>query len=83
DYASFHAASAGIDGGFYKADSHDSLPKVAPLIVVYSRNLKETEKAIVAAGGSIAVPAFSFPGGYRFHFADGFGDVLAVWSEEA
>ncbi len=33
DYASFHAASAGIDGGFYKADPHDPLPKVAPLIV--------------------------------------------------
>ena len=83
DYASFHAASAGIDGGFYKADPHDPLPKVAPLVVLYSGNLKETEKAIVAAGGSIAVPAFSFPGGYRFHFADGFGNVLAVWSEEA
>jgi uncharacterized protein len=83
DYASFHAASAGIDGGFYKVDPHDQLPKVAPLIVFYSQNLKATEKAIVAAGGSIVVPTFAFPGGHRFHFSDGLGNTLAVWSEEA
>ncbi len=83
DYASFHAATAGIDGGFYKADPHDSLPKVAPLIVLYSGNLKETENAITAAGGKIVQPTFSFPGGHRFHFSDGQGNVLAVWSEQA
>jgi len=26
---------------------------------------------------------FSFPGGYRFHFADPNGNELAVWSENA
>lgn len=83
DYASFHAASAGIDGGFYKSAAHDPLPKFAPLIVIYSHNLKETEKAITDAGGSIVVPTFAFPGGHRFHFSDGQGNVLAVWSEQA
>ena len=81
DYVSFSAASAGIDGGFYKADAHDPLPKVAPLIVLYSQNLRATENAVTAAGGAIVVPAFAFPGGHRFHFSDGMGNVLAVWSE--
>ena len=53
----------------------------APLIVLYSRNLKATEDAVIAAGGTIVVPTFEFPGGRRFHFSDGAGNVLAVWSE--
>ena len=81
DYASFTAASAGIDGGFYKADPHPELPKTVPLIVLYAKDLEATEAAIVAAGGSITVPVFEFPGGHRFHFGDGCGNVLAVWSE--
>ncbi len=81
DYASFTAASAGVDGGFYRADPHDPVPKIAPLIVIYSTDLAATEAAIQAAGGTIELPAFEFPGGRRFHFGDGVGNVLAVWSE--
>jgi predicted enzyme related to lactoylglutathione lyase len=81
DYISFTAASAGIDGGFYRAGAHEPLPKVAPLIVLYSSDLKAIEDAIVAAGGSVVVPTFEFPGGRRFHFSDGAGNLLAVWSE--
>jgi len=81
DYVSFTAASAGIDGGFAKAEAHEGPGKAAPLIVLYSADLKATEAAIVAAGGSIVVPTFEFPGGRRFHFSDGAGNVLAVWSE--
>lgn len=81
DYASFTSASAGIDGGFYRVDPHEAPPKTAPLIVLYSAELKATEAAIVAAGGSIVVPTFAFPGGRRFHFSDGCGNILAVWSE--
>jgi len=81
DYVSFTAPSAGIDGGFYRVDPHDPLPKVAPLVVLYASDLKATEAAIVAAGGSIVVPVFEFPGGRRFHFSDGCGNALAVWSE--
>ena len=81
DYVAFSAAEAGVDGGFYRADPHDPLPKVAPLIVLYSSNLKATEDAVVTAGGSIVVPTFQFPGGRRFHFSDGVGNLLAVWSE--
>jgi hypothetical protein len=49
--------------------------------VLYSGDLKATEDAIVAAGGRMVVPAFEFPGGRRFHFSEGLGNVLAVWSE--
>jgi uncharacterized protein len=83
DYASFDAASSGVDGGFWTAKAKTGEPygKSAPLVVLYSADLKATEAAIVAAGGSIAVPTFEFPGGRRFHFSDGVGNVLAVWSE--
>lgn len=81
NYAAFTAPSAGVDGGFYKADPHDDLPRIAPLIVLYSSDIKTTEEAIVSAGGTIVVPIFEFPGGRRFHFSDGCGNVLAVWSE--
>ena len=81
DYVAFSAASAGIDGGFYRSEPRGIPPKTAPLVVHYSTDLKVTEEAIVAAGGTIVVPAFEFPGGRRFHFSDGAGNVLAVWSE--
>ena len=77
DYVSFSAESSGIDGGFMKGGD----AKSGPLVVLYSSDLKATEQAIVAAGGSIVVPTFDFPGGKRFHFSDGAGNVLAVWSE--
>jgi predicted enzyme related to lactoylglutathione lyase len=55
--------------------------EAAPLIVLYSTDLKATEAAIVDAGGTVVVPTFEYPGGRRFHFSDGVGNVLAVWSE--
>lgn len=81
DYISFSKASAGVDGGFRRADADQVAGPGAPLVVLYSRDLKATEDAVVAAGGTIMVPTFEFPGGRRFHFSDGGGNVLAVWSE--
>jgi predicted enzyme related to lactoylglutathione lyase len=78
EYISFSAASAGIDGGFAKGEKP---VRSSPLVVLYSADLEATEAAIVAAGGSIVVPIFEFPGGRRFHFSDGVGNVLGVWSE--
>ena len=77
DYASFSAGNAGIDGGFMKGETRAG----GPLVVLYAADLAATEAAIVAAGGSITVPVFEFPGGRRFHFSDGAGNELAVWSE--
>ena len=81
NYVSFSSDSGGIDGGFTKAEASGATGKSEPLVVLYSADLKATEEAVAAAGGSIVVPTFEFPGGRRFHFSDGAGNVLAVWSE--
>ena len=73
--------SGGIAGGFRLSKPEETTGSAAPLIVLYSKDLRATEAAIVAAGGAIVVPTFEFPGGRRFHFSDGVGNVLAVWSE--
>jgi hypothetical protein len=79
DYISFHGA--GIDGGFAKRKTQEEQGKFAPLVVLYSADLAATEIAVRMEGGGIVVPAFEFPGGRRFHFSDGVGNVLGVWSE--
>ena len=79
DYIAFGKDHAGIDGGFRKGQPQQSQSETAPLIVIYSQDLKSTEDAVIAAGGSIAVPTFDFPGGRRFHFTDPAGNELAVW----
>jgi hypothetical protein len=81
DYASFSAPDAGIDGGFRSGSVEDAGRAGGPLVVLYAADLSAVEEAIQAAGGTIAVPTFSFPGGRRFHFNDGAGNQLAVWSE--
>ena len=79
DYVSFQGA--GIDGGFIKREPHDTPVHFAPLIVLYSSDLAATEIAVRLEGGGVVVPTFEFPGGRRFHFSDGVGNVLGVWSE--
>ncbi len=81
DYVSFSSEVGGIDGGFARGETHGGGAKTTPLVVLYSADLGATEKAITDAGGTIVVPTFEFPGGRRFHFSDGAGNVLGVWSE--
>jgi len=81
DYIDSTVESAGIAIGFAKGAAKQEQPKFAPFVVLYSADLKATEAAIVAAGGSVVVPTFEFPGGRRFHFSDGAGNLLGVWSE--
>jgi hypothetical protein len=81
EYIDCAPADSGVALGFYKSEAHEAQAKSAPLVVLYSSDLAATEAAIVAAGGSIVVPTFEFPGGRRLHFADGVGNVLGVWSE--
>jgi uncharacterized protein len=76
DYTSFEDGRLG--GGFTTASAASAQ---GPLVVIYAADLEGTERKVVAAGGTITVPIFSFPGGRRFHFADVAGNVLAVWSE--
>ena len=51
------------------------------LVVIFAVDLAAAEKRVREAGGRIVKPAFSFPGGRRFHFADPAGNELAVWSD--
>lgn len=53
----------------------------APLPVIRVDDLEAAFDAVSKAGGTIARPIFSFPGGRRFHFIDPAGSELAVWSE--
>ncbi|WP_428968182.1 VOC family protein [Sphingomonas sp. Xoc002] len=50
----------------------------APLPVIRVDDLEATLSAVEAAGGSIVVPIFAFPGGRRFHFRDVDGHELAA-----
>ena len=51
----------------------------APLPVIRVDYLEASFDAVTQAGGIIAKPIFSFPGGRRFHFIDPSGSELAVW----
>jgi predicted enzyme related to lactoylglutathione lyase len=76
DYTSF--LDGRLAGGLTKA------AEVRPggaLIVIFAVDLAEAERRVREAGGRIVKPAFSFPGGRRFHFADPGGNELAVWSD--
>lgn len=62
----------GEQGGIARGDAR-------PLVQLYSRDLDATLEAVRAAGGTITVEPFAFPGGRRFHFADPAGNELGVW----
>src|SRR5947209_5012714 len=74
-YASF--AGAGVDGGF---DADASQAPNKPLVVIWADDLEAMQAKVIAAGGRIVRPIFSFPGGRRFHFQDPSGNELAAWS---
>ncbi len=80
DYTGF--ADQGIDGGFYRANTHVSAANGSALIIFYSVDLEQTLAKIEHAGGSIIKSIFSFPGGRRFHFADPSENEYAVWSDQ-
>ncbi len=79
EYTSFSGSD--INGGFFKSDLSMSTENGCALIVLYSKDLEQTQTKIFNAGGSILKPIFSFPGGRRFHFADPNGNEYAVWSD--
>ncbi len=78
DYGADYSATANgtVDVGL-NGSPEDSIS--APLPVVRVQDVEEALDAVVRAGGVIARPIFSFPGGRRFHFIDPSGSELAVW----
>ena len=81
DYGPDYSATTGgtMDVGL-NGQPEDALP--APLPVVHVEDLEAAFASVCDAGGTIARPIFSFPGGRRFHFIDPGGNELAVWSEQ-
>lgn len=80
DYTSF--SDAGVHGGFFKAGSQPARPPEAVLVVLYSKDLEATLKAVKDEGCTISKETFSYPGGRRFHFIEPGGNEVAVWSED-
>lgn len=80
EYTAF--SNQGLDGGFYKSDQQSTTEQGSALIVFFSDDIEATQKKIEDAGGRIAKPIFSFPGGCRFHFSNPSGNEYAVWAEE-
>lgn len=81
EYSAFSVASAGLEGGFFLSDQAASTQNGSALVVLYSEDLESTESKVIAAGGNIVKPIFTFPGGRRFHFTEPSGNELAVWSD--
>lgn len=50
-----------------------------PLTIIEVDDLDATRQAVEAAGGTITVEPFDFPGGTRFHFREPGGNELAAW----
>lgn len=79
DYLAFSDPT--IEGGFYRSELSARTQNGSALVVFYSDDLSSTQDRILAAGGRIVKPEFSFPGGSRFHFADPNGNEFAVWTK--
>lgn len=80
DYGPTYAATTnGTTDVGLQGDPDDTL--CAPLPVVRVDDLEAAFDAVTKAGGVIAKPIFSFPGGRRFQFIDPGRNELAVWSE--
>jgi len=73
DYASF--SDSNVEGGF---NGEGESRTKAPLVVLETDDLEKLCEKLKAAGGTITLPIFSFPGGRRFHFTDPSGNELAV-----
>lgn len=80
DYLAFK--NAGLEGGFFRSTLQSRCEQGAALVVFYSEALEQTQDKVLAAGGSICRPIFTFPGGRRFHFIEPSGNELAVWSDQ-
>ena len=76
EYAEIHGA--GLVGGLRLVTAPPATG--GPLIILYSDDLAQSERAVTAAGATITA-RHEFPGDKRFHFVDPGGCELAVWSK--
>ena len=74
-----------LTGGFALAGEGDagrSNKTGGPLVILYAADLAATQQRLERAGARIVKPAYTVPGGRRFHFADPDGYEMAVWSDK-
>lgn len=77
DFGPTYAATTGGDTDIgFQADAAQQT--AAPLPVIQVDDLESALAAVEAAGGSVTMPIFAFPGGRRFHFRDPDGHELAA-----
>ena len=76
DYTAFEDGR--LAGGF---TAERPVVRGGALVILFAVDLADAERRVREAGGEITTPAFDFPGGRRFHFADPAGNELAVWSD--
>ena len=79
EYSAFEGK--GLIGGFYLADLASDTSNGAALMVFYSKDLEQTKRDVITAGGQVNREIFSFPGGRRFHFKEPSGNEMAVWGD--
>ena len=81
NYGPDYSATSGgsVDVGL---NGHQQDALSAPLPVVRVGDLEAALDLVCDAGGIIAKPIYSFPGGRRFHFIDPGGNEMAVWSAD-
>ena len=77
DYAAMEGTEVAV--GLNGSDDHP-IPRLLALIEV--DDLEAALESVVAAGGTVTVPIFAFPGGRRFHFDDPDGNGLGVFVNE-
>ncbi len=80
DYGPEYAGIKGGDGEVGGLRQAEEVVRGGPLVVLYSVDLEASLEAVRAAGGTVIVEPFSFPGGRRFHFLDSPGNKLAIAS---
>ncbi|MCW3836703.1 VOC family protein [Sphingomonas canadensis] len=78
DYAA--TTTGDVDLGLNGSEDHP-IPCVLPIVEVKA-DLEGALDRVVAAGGTITVPVFAFPGGRRFHFRDPAGNDMGVFIVE-
>lgn len=69
-----------VDLGLNGSEVH-AIARLLPIVEVKS-DLEGALAKVVAAGGTVTVPIFAFPGGRRFHFRDPAGNELGVFINE-
>lgn len=81
DYAGIRSPDgSGEVGGLNGMPAEGAAGPGGVLVQLYSDDLEASLAAVEAAGGTISVPIFSFPGGRRFAFDDPEGNRLGVWT---